>query len=180
MLDGIDEAGGRLSAVLKLVRHTLLPLGFRVVCTARPESFADPDDLERRFRVFGLCGLDPEVARRLCLKQMQSSVAAASAELLEPAVEEKDEDGSAAAAAAAAATARVLPSHLTALSAIRSEHDRRYREAVPSEVRHACEGFVKPDLFSAKAPGVGTRRLPPLGRDGGKNADSTIALGRGR
>lgn len=38
VLDGIDEAAGRREEIGSLVREELVPLGFRVVATSRPEG----------------------------------------------------------------------------------------------------------------------------------------------
>jgi len=71
VLDGIDEAAGRRNTVSRFVREVLVPEGFRVVCTSRPEGVS-VDDFLARFVVFDLEPLSDQQQLEMMRLQLQS------------------------------------------------------------------------------------------------------------
>ena len=121
VLDGIiDEAAGRREAVSRFVREVLVPEGFRVVCTSRPEG-VNLDNFMSRFVVFDLKPLSEEQQREAIQNQLQGFQ-----------------------------TGKAFSDHLTAFAAIRKGHDEVYGRIFSDEKRACIEGFGVPDRFFLK------------------------------
>ena len=69
VLDGIDEAASRATQIANLV-HKLVSMGFRVVCTSRPEGVTEADFVDR-FVVFNLRKLNEDQQRQAIEQQLQ-------------------------------------------------------------------------------------------------------------
>lgn len=69
VLDGIDEATRHREVISRFVREVLVPEGFRVVCTSRPEGVRVGDFLPR-FVVFDLESLSEEQQQQALIAQL--------------------------------------------------------------------------------------------------------------
>ena len=62
VIDGIDEAAGRRETISRFIREFLVPMGMRIVCTARPEA-VEFDNFGADFVVMALRKLSDEQQR---------------------------------------------------------------------------------------------------------------------